>query len=227
MTETTGANNLLADAKTLHTAFKSGKVSEWTWWEYPVNANTNQPNQTMYASKHYFQFVRENYKMIECNSSLAGIWSTAFKSPDGATVSIVLINAGSASTSVSIAGSGLPAQFDRYESGNGKTCFKQSPVTVGATMSLPANSVTTLSNLTVRTTAAPRAQSAQSIAARVAGQQSLYTMDGRLVGRARQPGEASNELGKSGARLATGTYCSVASDKSVRTHSTAASVNTR
>ncbi|MBD3243485.1 MAG: hypothetical protein GF331_23040 [Chitinivibrionales bacterium] len=152
MTETTGSGNLLGTARSLHAALMSGKVSLWTWWAYADNMGTYGqtdgvntsfiPDGTYWGSRHYFRFIRPGATMIGCSSDQSSLWATAFKNPDN-TYAVVLVNTATSATTATIAGSGMPANWQRYESSASRKCEHTGQVGASG-ISVPASGVVTL-----------------------------------------------------------------------------------
>ncbi len=154
MTETTDPGSYMFTAKTLHAAFKSGKVSLWTWWAYADNMGDYErdtvskvdtafaPNGNYLASRHYFRFVRPGATMVGCNSAQTDLWATAFKNPDNTYV-IVLVNTASSATTADVQGTGMPSTWQRYETSGGRNCEHTGSVG-SSNVSVPGLSVVTL-----------------------------------------------------------------------------------
>lgn len=205
MTETTCDADYMTTAKNLHTAFKSGRVSAWTWWAYGDNlmvGGTDVPKDCFYATKHYARFVRPGAVMLTCTSSPSGVWATAFRNTDN-TYALVLINTGSATT-LDITGTGSATTFQKYESsGTNRVAHMGSVGTSG--VALAGNSVTTLFSGSAISAIGYRTRTPQ---ARVSPEElavsaQVFTLSGRLVCTV-VPSELANL--RTSADLSCGTY---------------------
>jgi O-glycosyl hydrolase len=207
MTETTCNADFLTTAKNLHTAFKSGRVSGWTWWAYGdnvVQTGTDVPKDCFYGTKHYSRFVRPEAVMLTCTSDQTGVWVTAFRNTDQ-TYAVVIINNGGATT-VDLTGSNVPSTFQKYVSAGTSRVAHQG--TVGRTgISIAGNSVTTLfSGEDITAASRPYNPAVVVAAQRPAVSARLFTLQGRQLGSFRA---ASLEALRGAATLVPGTYYAV------------------
>jgi hypothetical protein len=123
------------------------------------------------------------------NTGSNSVFATAFKHAGDNTVSVVILNTGSSSSSAALAGSGLPAQFDVYQSTSTQACVKVGTATTS--VALPAQSITTLYNGTIpqypygnTAVQTPRNESRAGLVAVRAMPQRLVTLHGRAIGAA-------------------------------------------
>jgi hypothetical protein len=118
------------------------------------------------------------------------------------TVTVVILNTGTSAKSAALVGTGLPSQFDVYQSTSSTVCVKTGTATT--TVALPAQSITTLYNGTIPQypygTTAVRGTTPQTVVRNVAadrsGPQRIVSLDGRMIGRA--PAGAYCTVGRSG-----------------------------
>jgi O-glycosyl hydrolase len=165
MTETSGYSHNWSGAMNLaemiYAALKYGKLAAWVWWTIsggndPEHIMVGEnPTELYYVHKHYARYIRPGAKMIGATSDDNLVFSVAFHHDANNTLSLVLINANTSSREVTLTGHGS-ATFRKYESTSGSaTCADRG--TTGATLTLPASSVTSLfaENYTPSTAARP------------------------------------------------------------------------
>ncbi|GCE27680.1 hypothetical protein KDA_31640 [Dictyobacter alpinus] len=149
-TQWAGAFRLATD---MQTALKYGHLSAWVWWlnsdsddsKQGLLDNNVQPTQRSAVSTQFFRFIRPGAVMVDASSSDSGILSTAFNDSANHTLTTVLINNSSAEKTVSLnlTGQHVPSQFTAYRTSANEQVANVGTVTNSVT--LPANSVTTLS----------------------------------------------------------------------------------
>ncbi|MBD3239735.1 MAG: hypothetical protein GF331_04055 [Chitinivibrionales bacterium] len=155
MSETSGYDNNwqggLTMAQALFAALKYGHVSAWVWHS-PNAAIENhiqeglmyngEPKIHYWIAKQFYRWIRPGAVMIEIDDSGDdAVGAVAFRHRADNTLTVVLINSASTSKSVSLSGPGLP-EFQGFRTSTTQNCV--SLAQVGATLTLPASSVTTL-----------------------------------------------------------------------------------
>ncbi len=162
MTETSGYlhsnwNDAFTLSKSIYLALKYGKISAWVWWQLCEQPHPNpdddkytlmlneQPTKLYYISKHYYRYIRPGAFQISCSSDDTEVLSAAFKHPDEARITVILINNASSQKTVNLdMGSySLPGQFRVYRTTSGLDCADQGTVS-NNTFNLPGESVNTL-----------------------------------------------------------------------------------
>jgi O-glycosyl hydrolase len=158
-TETSGYSNDYAGAIdmgiSIYTGLKYGKLNAWMFHglTHPTAVeglviNNGQKTDRYYAAKHYFKYIRPGAISVDALSSDEEVLSTAFQHNDKKTLSIVLINYGSASKQIKLApiqNSGMPTTYKVYEtSSSAVRCQDKGSVSAGSLINMPANSILTL-----------------------------------------------------------------------------------
>ncbi len=154
MTETSGYFDDWGDAfqvaEAIYAALKYGKLAAWVWWQLSGGAENSeyamfvasQPGKRAYVHKHYARYIRPD--AVGVGDSLVGdslVFSVAFRHKAQQTLTVILLNANSASRTVTLAGPDMPS-FTVYRSTAGENCVDAGTATTSVT--LPANSVVTL-----------------------------------------------------------------------------------
>ncbi|MDX2194843.1 MAG: Ig-like domain-containing protein [Cytophagales bacterium] len=154
-TETSGQaanwNGAFSYAAAIHNGLTGGNVSAWTYWTWDdgnpngsyglFGGSTIKP--IYYTKKHYSKYIRPGARRVPANISTAsGVYMTAFQNPD-ASLAVVLINNNTTWTQVNLSGTNLPSSFRAFQSYQ-SVYWNELNTTSGATIYLPAKSVTTL-----------------------------------------------------------------------------------
>lgn len=154
MTETSGFHDTwescMTQARIMLWAFSVGHISAWTWWQLghyeDNNDNTlvlnGSPTWVYYAHKHFTRYIRPEARMVDAISDTPELLSVAFHHEQQRTLTIVLINQGTATTTVDLTGGNLPATFSVYRSTPSQRCA--SAGTVSHSIDLPGPSIVTL-----------------------------------------------------------------------------------
>jgi glucuronoarabinoxylan endo-1,4-beta-xylanase len=194
-------NSAMGQAQRLHWALTGGNASGWIIWTLADLFDANRAPTPMYfGCKHYYRFVRPGAQRIGATGG-GSLQVSAFKHTANATVTVVIINTGSA-TSVNIAGSGLPAQFYRYLTDATHNCQNMGSGALSG-IAIPGNSITTLYSADVTATREDlrRAASMAPVKSRLSGPVRVYALDGRLIqalGQAAAPAGIRIEAGANG-----------------------------
>ena len=152
MTETSdfnlqGFNLAISMAKSLYLALRFGHISAWVYWSMnEAMVVNNELTPLGYAFKNYYRFIRPGAVRIGSESTDAGILTVAFRHPESNDLSIVLINQTTETKSVSV---NIPFQhgdLTLYRTSASQNCANLGRVSDG-TVSLPANSISTLSTI--------------------------------------------------------------------------------
>jgi O-glycosyl hydrolase len=210
MTETSGYEKTYADAllhaTAVYTALKYGDVAAWVY----LNMNTTpgqqenrafctdgQPLPIYYTTKSMYRWVRPGAVRIEATSDDEEVLALAFNHKQNGTLTVVLINSGSSSRSVSLQGDSFP-QFTVHRTSAGENCVALTGALSGNTIQLPAKSITTLYG----TGYSPSVQVLRALPLRPATAEqtsgAALGLDGRLV---------VMPSGKQSTRIAAGVYC--------------------
>ncbi len=201
MTETSGYpqtwDGALEVASFMYAAFQYGHLAGWCWLaisavdghERLLQAEGLTPIGV--AHKHYARFVRPGAQMVDCDDTDDNsVFATAYTHAGDNTVAVVILNTGTSQKTAMLTGSGLPAQFDVYQSTSSQSCVNIG--TAGTSVTLPAKSITTLYNGTIpqypyaatvtRSSSIPSASAARTMQpARTV----VVGLDGRIVSRNR------------------------------------------
>ncbi|MBD3239750.1 MAG: hypothetical protein GF331_04135 [Chitinivibrionales bacterium] len=150
MTETSGQgkdwNGAMTKALAMGIAFYYGNVAVWTRWtwhdEVIQNGTTRKPQFAAY--KHYAKWIRPGAVRIGTQFDGSDVLAVAFNHKQNKTLTVVIVNSGSSSTSCTITGDNLPSSYQAFQSkGAGEYAPSIGTVQPG-NISLPANSITTL-----------------------------------------------------------------------------------
>ncbi|MBD3241004.1 MAG: hypothetical protein GF331_10500, partial [Chitinivibrionales bacterium] len=201
MTETSGyATNwdgAMQLARSIFYALGWGDVSAWVWWQLCSSSSPNvyelmshgNPTERYYASKHFYRWIRPDAVRIDATTADSTVELLAFNHKAHKTLTVIAINPTSGTKQISLQGNNLPSSFEVYRStSSNQNCSQQADHSSGGTLSLPANSITTLYGTgynppAVKITPESLAR-ARALQARVAGQiAEVYDLNGRLVGR--------------------------------------------
>jgi glucuronoarabinoxylan endo-1,4-beta-xylanase len=156
MTETSGYVDTWADAYKyatgIYTSLKYGKLSAWVWLNINTGTGSNEQealkvNKTgkyvYYTSKNIYKWIRPGAVMTDATSSDTNVLVASFYHVANQTLTVLLINNGSSASTVTLSGYNLPS-FDVYRSSSTQKCVSAGTVAAGATVSLPAQSISTL-----------------------------------------------------------------------------------
>jgi glucuronoarabinoxylan endo-1,4-beta-xylanase len=139
-------------ATTIGNSFKYGNCAAWVWLTV-ADASYAENSMVLngvfgpkyYQMAHFGRFVKLNAQRISSSSSDVNLQEVAFRNTDGS-VAVVVTNL-SASTTVSLAGTGLPGQFNVYQSTDSLHMMRGlGAVRSDSAVTLPQNSITTFSS---------------------------------------------------------------------------------
>jgi glucuronoarabinoxylan endo-1,4-beta-xylanase len=153
MTETsageTGYTLAFNMSRALYLALRFGRVTGWIYW-YMADAMivNNVPTKLGYALKNYYRYVRPGAVSVSALSSDPEILPLAFSHETDSATTIVLINNGTTTKTVSIDLSGgiIPAQYTVYRTSATENCINAGVMPASGTIQLPPQSITTLDN---------------------------------------------------------------------------------
>jgi O-glycosyl hydrolase len=94
----------------------------------------------------YARYIRPGAVRVECTSSDQSVWSVAFTHDLQKTVTVLLLNTSSNSTTATVSGTSLPAQFDVIQASANQNCVSIGSAAPGATVNLSPQSITVLYN---------------------------------------------------------------------------------
>lgn len=165
MTETSGyvdswlgsdSPGALSLAQDIHAGLYYGNMSAWVWWQGSqldgIGAynlmNGLTAGKKYYVSKHYYRYIRPGAVRISATSGEPNnIFVTAWQHTGKATMTLVVINSGTADKLIYLDGEGLPDTFSMYRTTGGTDNCTLSG-TVGKTevnaFVIPAKSIITL-----------------------------------------------------------------------------------
>ena len=130
-------------------------MQAWVWWQgseasgisnYSLMSN-NTGGKKYYVSKHYFRYIRPGAIRVKSISDDPDIFVTAFEHSGNGTNTVVIINNGSESKSLSVQGADLPAVFTINLTTSGSDNCKESGTLntgIDNRFEIPAKSIVTL-----------------------------------------------------------------------------------
>jgi O-glycosyl hydrolase len=153
MTETSGLSqsswsDAMKLASNIFGALKYGQLSGWVYYEandcssYGLACNS-QHTLLSAISKNYYRFIRPGAIGIKCTNAGDALFPVAFVHPKNQTLTIVIVNQGSA-TQLTLAGNPLPAAMEKYTTTSTKKCAAEGSAATSGAIAIEANSVTTL-----------------------------------------------------------------------------------
>lgn len=189
MTETSGFDDNWSGtmdlAEAIYAALKYGKVAAWVYWTFTGLIDNGAPTLRYYASKQFYRYIRPGAVMIDIDDTADDdVFAVAFNHPQDQTLTVVLLNLGSSSQSISLEGDGIPAQLHRYVSTSSKRCTDEGAVSGAGSVTLPAASITTLTGGSYQPstgTARPHAGRAHASPSNALSDGGRYSLDGRLL----------------------------------------------
>jgi MYXO-CTERM domain-containing protein len=108
-------------------------------------AGASKLGKNYHVSKQFFRFIRPGAQRVDVKSSDPEVMAVAFSHPSMNAFTVVAINTGSASKTLTLTGTGLPATFQAF-----RTSAKEEAVDLGSVaanaITLPGSSITTLIN---------------------------------------------------------------------------------
>ena len=141
-------------AQAIYAALYHGHASGWVWWqgselgagmpsEFDLMSSVTTRGKKYYVSKNYYRYIRPGAQMVQAASDDSEVLVAAFDHATANTLTIIAINGGTASKSVTLTGANLPATFQAYRTSASENCAAVGPMApVGIT--LPARSITSL-----------------------------------------------------------------------------------
>jgi len=151
---TTSAPGPLDLGQAIYAGLAYGNLSAWTYWQgsekggytaYSLMAGATALGKNYFVSKQFFRFIRPGAHRVDVKSSDAEVMAVGFQHPTMNAVTLVAINTGSASKTLSLLGSNLPADFHAFRTSANEDAVDLGTVAVDA-ITLPASSITTLVN---------------------------------------------------------------------------------
>ncbi|MBD3244188.1 MAG: hypothetical protein GF331_26590 [Chitinivibrionales bacterium] len=183
-------------ARNLWEMMTYGRLTSWMrWWPTSSASNIHDGGWIIdtvhtpryFVAKHFFRFIRPGAVHVRSESSDSDVLTNAFTHPVNDQFTVVMTNLAWDERSVNLSGSGLPDEFDMYQSSEGeRTCALKGTVGAEQAITLPPRSVTTLFSspggdpIAVRALP-PRSQTRQ--AENVSAPATILGLDGRVVGR--------------------------------------------
>jgi len=192
MTEGSGwaQTELIAPALHIGMALRYADLSMWVYLapnicsEYALMCNRAH---TMVSAghKHYYHWVRPGAVRIDATHTDSALLVTAFHHPTNHTLSVVMVNTGTATKTVDLTGTGTPTTIRKFSSlAPSRMCRDDGDVSTTG-VSIEANGVVTLyaESYNPPVGVAPRAATVRTATARAAGEQ-RWLLDGRRAGDA-------------------------------------------
>jgi glucuronoarabinoxylan endo-1,4-beta-xylanase len=143
-------------SRALYLALKFGRVTGWVYW-YMADAMivNNVPTKLGYALKNYYRYVRPGAVSVDATSSDPEILPLAFEHVTDSSTTIVLINNGTTTKTITltVSGGSIPSQYTIYRTSATENCINAGAMNSSGTIQLPAQSITTLDNRPVDTQA--------------------------------------------------------------------------
>jgi O-glycosyl hydrolase len=141
-------------AQSIYAALYHGHLSGWVWWqgselgtgmpsEFDLMSSVTTRGKKYYVSKNYYRYVRPGAQMVQAASDDSEVLVAAFDHAVANTLTIIAINGGKASKSVTLTGANLPATFQAYRTSTTENCASVGPM-APASITLPARSITSL-----------------------------------------------------------------------------------
>jgi len=141
-------------AQSIYAALYHGHASAWLWWqgselgagapsEFALMSSVSKRGKKYYVSKNYYRYVRPGAQMVQATSDDSEVLVAAFDHSTANTLTIIAINGGQASKSVTLAGPNLPSRFQAYRTSATEDCAAVGSMAPAA-ITLPARSITSL-----------------------------------------------------------------------------------
>jgi O-glycosyl hydrolase len=141
-------------AQSIYAALYHGHASGWVWWqgselgtgapsEFDLMSSVTTRGKKYYVSKNYYRYIRPGAQMVQAASDDSEVLVAAFDHAVANTLTVIAINGGTASKSVTLAGANLPATFQAYRTSATENCASVGPM-APASITLPARSITSL-----------------------------------------------------------------------------------
>jgi len=163
------APTLMGTAALIHEALTVEGVSAYVYWEliWPPSTSSHplvsvpspssvmapskgyEVNDTYYAVQHFARWTDPGWTRVDASSNVPALKVSAFQSPDGRSLTVVLLNTGSDERIVTLDAGGFPfASSTLYRTTSG-TSERVSPTELGPdnTVSMPAQSIATITFL--------------------------------------------------------------------------------
>jgi glucuronoarabinoxylan endo-1,4-beta-xylanase len=145
----------LALAQDMYSALVYGNISGWIWWQGSEDAaaisefclmSPTQQRKKYYVSKQFFRYIRPEAVRVDATSSDQEIFVTAFDNTLDTTSTVVLINSASTSKNITLSTQGgiIVDDYNVYVTSATENCANKGTVNAKASITLPAQSVTTL-----------------------------------------------------------------------------------
>jgi O-glycosyl hydrolase len=141
-------------AQSIYAALYHGHLSGWVWWqgselgagmpsEFDLMSSVTKRGKKYYVSKNYYRYIRPGAQMVQASSDDTEVLVAAFDHATANTLTIIAINGGTASKSVTLTGANLPATFQAYRTSATEDCAAVGAM-APASITLPARSITSL-----------------------------------------------------------------------------------
>ena len=136
----------------IYAALAYGNVSAWTYWEgsnkkgfdeQSLMAGADKPGKNYHVSKQFFRFIRPGAVRVDAKSGDPEVMAVAFSNPSMNAFTVVAINTGSSSKTLTLIGAGLPAQYQAFRTSATEDAVELGAVAANA-ITLPAGTITTL-----------------------------------------------------------------------------------
>jgi hypothetical protein len=186
-------------AQSIYAALYHGHASAWVWWqgselgasapsEFALMSGVAKRGKKYYVSKNYYRTIRTGAQMVQAASDDSEVLVAAFDHSAANTLTIIAINGGQASKSVTLTGANLPSQFQAYRTSATEDYAAVGPMAPAA-ITLPARSITSLVSGDVLTdTASPDGGDASRGSVESAGKAKRFNCGCRLTDPAQHTG---------------------------------------
>ncbi len=134
------------------------------------------PTERYYVAKQFYRYIRPGAVMVGATTSDPDVMAVGFVHDDDHTMTLVLVNRGTAQKSVSLQG-GTFSEFTQIRTSAAETC--DTVGTVSSTVSLPPRSVTTLFAEDYHSAIAHAHQSDCAVRRQAPSTSGLISLDGR------------------------------------------------
>jgi O-glycosyl hydrolase len=141
-------------AQSIYAALYHGHLSGWVWWqgselgagmpsEFDLMSSVTKRGKKYYISKNYYRYIRPGAQMVQAASDDTEVLVAAFDHDAAKTFTVIAINGGTASKSVTLTGASLPATFQAYRTSATEDCAAVGAM-APASITLPPRSITSL-----------------------------------------------------------------------------------
>jgi glucuronoarabinoxylan endo-1,4-beta-xylanase len=141
----------------IHDSLVDEGVSAWLYWDLvwdksgliALNGTNYTVRDQYYSMRHYARFTDPGYVRVDASSTKANVRVSAFRSPDGNRLTLVVLNVGASEEKLgfeygSFGATSVEVYRTTYRPGNSETWVAQPSVLDGGLLVLPSRSVATI-----------------------------------------------------------------------------------